>query len=376
MPAFSRAVFNDSRVLTLAAGTPSDNSNLLIVEIPTPDKMARSAAVIFSKALAALNCALVNNTYCPYNDTYSFIYGFYMANNTSKYALNKTIEMIEGAYAPSTIRAYSKNFERFIEYCNNENLPALPSEPFVVANYIQKLSLSKLKSASIRLAVAAISSIHQLNLYPDPTAHPTVKIELKRMHRTLGRASKQAYGITLNTLNQMIAQTKSNMSGIRNRALLMVAYDSMCRRSELVSLRIEDCQIDKERTQIKVKLKRSKTDQDGLGKILFLREETQEVLIEWLSLINENSGYIFRGINHHNTIKSKLTPGQINRIYKQLAKLAKLEDEITERISGHSLRVGAAQDLLLSGASMPVIMNRGRWSKVDTVMKYMEQATY
>ena len=290
--------------------------------------------------------------------------------------LQETVKMIEGAYAPSTIRAYSKNFERFIEYCNHENLPALPSGPLGVASYIRKLADGKLKSASIRLAVAAISSIHQLNLYQDPTAHPTVKIELKRMHRTLGRASKQAYGITLNTLNQMIAQTKSDTSGIRNRALLMVAYDSMCRRSELVSLRIEDCQINKERTQIKVKLKRSKTDQDGLGKILFLREETQEVLIEWLSLINENSGYIFRGINHHNTIKSKLTPGQINRIYKQLAKLAKLEDEITERISGHSLRVGAAQDLLLSGASMPVIMNRGRWSKVDTVMKYMEQATY
>ena len=36
------------------------------------------------------------------------------------------------------------------------------------------------------------------------------------------------------------------------------------------------------------------------------------------------------------------------------------------------MRVGAAQDLLLSGASMPMIMNRGRWSKPDTVMRYIE----
>jgi hypothetical protein len=36
------------------------------------------------------------------------------------------------------------------------------------------------------------------------------------------------------------------------------------------------------------------------------------------------------------------------------------------------MRVGAAQDLLRSGASMPQILNRGRWTKVNTVMKYLE----
>jgi hypothetical protein len=34
------------------------------------------------------------------------------------------------------------------------------------------------------------------------------------------------------------------------------------------------------------------------------------------------------------------------------------------------MRVGAAQDLLNSGASMPIIMQRGRWSKTDTVMRF------
>ena len=36
------------------------------------------------------------------------------------------------------------------------------------------------------------------------------------------------------------------------------------------------------------------------------------------------------------------------------------------------MRVGAAQDLLLSGATLPTLMNRGRWSKTDTVMRYTE----
>lgn len=37
------------------------------------------------------------------------------------------------------------------------------------------------------------------------------------------------------------------------------------------------------------------------------------------------------------------------------------------------MRVGAAQDLLREGVSLPNIMNRGRWSKTDTVMRYVEQ---
>ena len=59
IPAFSRAFFKASMVLIFPDGTPSDNSNRLIVEIPTPDIKARSIAVIFSKALAALNWLLV-----------------------------------------------------------------------------------------------------------------------------------------------------------------------------------------------------------------------------------------------------------------------------------------------------------------------------
>ena len=36
------------------------------------------------------------------------------------------------------------------------------------------------------------------------------------------------------------------------------------------------------------------------------------------------------------------------------------------------MRVGAAQDLMKSGEDFPTIMNRGRWSKIDTVMRYIE----
>jgi len=86
-----------------------------------------------------------------------------------------------------------------------------------------------------------------------------------------------------------------------------------------------------------------------------------------------NGGLILRGVGRHGVVTESLCDGQIGRIYKRVARQAKLNPELIARISGHSFRVGAAQDLLASGASMPIIMHRGRWTKSDTVMRYLEQ---
>jgi site-specific recombinase XerD len=38
----------------------------------------------------------------------------------------------------------------------------------------------------------------------------------------------------------MLAATQDGLRGDRDRALLMVAYDTLCRRSELLSLQVKD----------------------------------------------------------------------------------------------------------------------------------------
>ena len=290
--------------------------------------------------------------------------------------LAKTIEKIDGAYAPSTIRAYRSNFEKFIQFCEKLSIDSLPANPSHVALYIAQLTKSGLKSSSIRIAAASISSIHKLNCLSDPTQHPDVRIELRRMHRTLGRSSKQAFGITAPILEKMLNATSKNLRGIRDQALLLLAYDSMCRRSELVSLKISDIQIDEfeNYAQMKVRLRKSKTDQELQGRWIFLTQRSANALSLWLNQAKLRDGFLFRGINNAIDITEELKSSQINRIYKRLAKDAKLPKEIINHISGHSMRVGAAQDLMRSGASVPMIMNKGCWSKVDTVMKYLEGA--
>lgn len=300
-----------------------------------------------------------------------------LANSNPSQILDKTIQKIYGAYAPSTIRAYKEDFQSFIRFCNLNQFNPLPSAPLSICLFIKHLISKGKSSAGIRRALCGLSSIHQLNLIADPTAHPDVKLEMKRMHRQLGRSRKQAHPITQEVLIKLIPQTMQSIRDYRDRALLLIAYDTLARRSELVSYQVDDLSTHAkgEGTYYYIRIRKSKTDQEGDGKIAHIRKSTYLATQEWIQQANITEGFLFRGIGRGNTILQSLGGGQINRIYKRLAKSAKLDPCIIEQISGHSIRVGAAQDLLISGASMPMIMSRGRWSKTDTVMKYIEKFT-
>ena len=295
-----------------------------------------------------------------------------------KELLEKTLVRIDGAYAPETIRAYRNDFTKFIRYCHAENLEALPADPLTVASFISHLSENKTHSATIRRSIAAIATIHMLNNYPTPTTHSEVKISVRKMHRAMGRYCRQANAINRDIVEDMVAATNDSLWGYRDRALLLVAYDTMCRRSELVNICVED--IDTQLLDRKnnihstvIFIGRSKTDQESSGKWLPISKNASRAIDKWLEVSGIKQGKLFRGIGSAQTLTEGLHSGQVCRIYKRLARRAGLEPNFVEHVSGHSMRVGAAQDLLLSGASLPMMMVKGRWSKPDTVMRYVEK---
>lgn len=300
------------------------------------------------------------------------------STNESTQLLMQTLHKIDGAYAPSTLRAYRADFEEFISYCESLGASALPASGSEVVSFISHLVARQQKSASIRRAIAGIASIHQLSRLPDPSKDVEVKLAIRRMHRQLGREQHQALAITQPLLRKLLAATDDNLRGARDRALIAVGYDTLCRRSELLSLRAEDIHLDdKDTTQVyggaSIFLRKSKTDQEAHGRWLRISEVTHMHLQAWLKQSGIKEGLLFRGVNRANKLTPKLDTSQLARIYKKLARRADFDEKLVREISGHSTRVGAAQDLVLSGASLPMIMNRGRWSKPDTVMRYVEK---
>jgi len=146
----------------------------------------------------------------------------------------------------------------------------------------------------------------------------------------------------------------------------------MRRRSELTSLRVEDIEW-LANDGATILLRKSKTDQHGSGKWIHLSAETTHALHQWLSATKINEGLIFRGVRSSGAITDGLCESRISRIYKELARKAGLSKSVVQSISGHSMRVGRAQDLLNIGASLPQIMVKGGWAKTDTVMRYIER---
>jgi integrase len=260
----------------------------------------------------------------------------------------------------------------FIAYCDETGACSLPAEPKAVAEFLMQTVSQGIKSSTIRRKVSSISAIHRLSSSDDPTKNSEVIITQRKIYRKLGTRFDQAYPITKTLLTRLLSTCSNDLHGLRDRALLLVAYDSMRRRSELTSLRVEDIEwlADDGAT---ILLRKSKTDQDGSGKWIHLSTESTHALHEWLSTTKINEGLIFRGVRPSGVITDGLCESRISRIYKALARKAGLSETVVQCISGHSMRVGGAQDLLNVGASLPQIMVKGGWTKIDTVMRYVER---
>ncbi len=296
-----------------------------------------------------------------------------MINDTASQKLAQLLIHIDGAYAPNTLRAYKADMLEFIAYCNKKGDCALPAEPKTVAKFLMQTLPHGIKSSTIRRKVSSISAIHRLSSLEDPTKHSEVRIIQRKIYRQLGTRFDQAYPITKTLLNSLLAACEDDLHGLRNRALLMVAYDSMRRRYELISLRVEDIEWLPD-NGASILLRKSKTDQQGCGKWIYLTSESTQALHQWLLAAKISEGLIFRGVRSSGAITDGLCESRISRIYKTLARKAGLNESVVQSISGHSMRVGGAQDLLNIGASLPQIMVKGGWAKTDTVMRYVERA--
>jgi len=62
-------------------------------------------------------------------------------------------------------------------------------------------------------------------------------------------------------------------------------------------------------------------------------------------------------------------------IFKAMAGKAGLTAEETARISGHSTRIGASQDMVRFGAELPAIMQAGRWATPVMVARCTRRLT-
>jgi site-specific recombinase XerD len=280
------------------------------------------------------------------------------------------IGRLEGAYADSTLRAYRADFTAFDEWCHTAGYEALPASPETVAAFIAHDAV-KSSPATLRRRLSGIRKVHRLLRLGNPVDDEDVAIAMRRALRTKPRRQKQALGLTRVLRDQLIAACPETLQGKRDRAVFAVGYDTLCRRAELVSLRREDLS-PLENGAMSILVRRAKNDPFGDGRYGFLTPPTARLLLDWLDAAGIKQGFLFRRITRHWIGPGALHPYSVNRILKEAAKKAGLAPEVVADLSGHSMRVGAAQDLMADGLGILPIMQAGGWKSMNVLGRYVE----
>ncbi|MEO5346805.1 MAG: tyrosine-type recombinase/integrase [Magnetococcus sp. YQC-9] len=272
-----------------------------------------------------------------------------------------------GALAKNTERALRSDIRRFVAFCEEIGAPSLPATPETVAAFVEEMTAS-CAPATIRRYVSSISTYHQAAGLESPTRAMPVRLTLKKMSREKGTRQTQAAPINRRLVNEMLEADRGTFRDLRDLALVSVGYDVLCRRSELAALDVADFTFCEDGSGT-VLIRRSKSDQEGAGSVRFIAPDTVARVQRWMRVARIHQGAMFRGINNAGAMEERLSDKGVARAFKRMAGLT---GEDAEGISGHSCRVGAAQDMVAAGLEIAGVMQAGGWKSPVMVARYTE----
>ena len=282
---------------------------------------------------------------------------------------------VTAARSDRTREAYRMQWAQFTTWCDGHGLSSMPANPETVALYLTARAQEGRKVSTLSQALAAISQAHQLAGHESPRSHRAVREAFKGIRRTHGSAPAQKSPVMASQLQTMARSLPQTLAGARDRALLLVGFAGAFRRSELVALTVADVAFSSE--GLTLTIRRSKTDQEGLGRKVGLpygsTASTCPVrsLQKWLELASITEGALFRSIDRHQNLGPALGGQDVARIVKRTATRAGFDPSV---FAGHSLRAGLATSAAKAGKAAHAIMKTTGHRSVAMVQKYIRDA--
>lgn len=198
-------------------------------------------------------------------------------------------------------------------------------------------------------------------------------------HRKVRRANVirpcHAKGLTHSYFGSFLESEPANPWGLRNRAMLALGYDLMTRRSELIALRSQDI-TERDNGTLRALIRRRKANPFGSGRIAFTSQRTADLLKKWLAYRGPDIDWLFCPIYQGKVTNRYLETTTIRLVIKEAAQRCGLHADQVASFSGHSMRVGATQDLSKRGFDAAAIMRAGGWKSVNVSARYLEKAEH
>lgn len=275
---------------------------------------------------------------------------------------------IDAARSAATKKAYAADLAHFL--ANGGTLPATPQQ---LCAYLANLATT-LAVATIERRLIGIHRAHQDQYLTSPAVHVSVRQTMQGIRRTLGTAQRHVRAIVKDDLLEMLAliDQQKPMRAARDRALLLIGFAGAFRRAELVAVQYEDITVVDE--GIEILLRRSKTDQEGVGRIVFIPHAKGArcpvaALDQWAALSGIDSGYIFRRVTRHDTVGSRPLTGQsVSLILKAAYQRSGGNSSL---VAGHSLRAGYVTTAAMAGLQPFQIQQQTGHRSSATLARYI-----
>jgi integrase len=228
------------------------------------------------------------------------------------------------------------------------------------------------KPATIKRYVATIARVHIAAGLLNPCSSEAVRLGLKKMGRDTSARQDQAHPLGWKDIKEFIDSAGEDLRADRERAMLCVAYETLARRGELVALALKDIEFHPDGTG-QALIRRGKTDPTGEGRAAYLSRESVRWLKLWLEHAGIEEGAVFRRLIGRKEIGGPLNPGSVAPIFKRVAQWIGMPARYVALVSGHSTRVGAAQDLAELDIDLAAITQAGGWKSPRMPLQYAER---
>lgn len=260
----------------------------------------------------------------------------------------------------------------FQAFCEERGESFLPADPKIIRAFIEHEVKAGKKPATMRRYIATIGRAHIGAGLLNPCSGEAVRLAPKKMGRETSARQTQARALGWKEIKEFIGSAGAGIRADRERALLCVAYETLARCGELVAPEVRDIEFWPNGTG-QALIRRGKTDAEGQGRVAYLSRETVKWLKIWLEHAKIAEGPIFRRLIGRDQIGEALHPGSIAPIFKRVAQWIGMPARFVAEISGHSTRVGAAQDLVELDVDLAAITQAGGWKSTRMPLQYAEK---
>jgi len=295
------------------------------------------------------------------------------------------------AKAENTRIAYRAAVRAWCAWCDHRGLTPLPACGADVATFLAAERRRGLAPNTIDLRRAAIRYLHRAAGCAVPTGDVCVAETVTGIRRDAarkGEAPEKKAAATASIVRQMLAQIPDDLRGLRDKALILVAFAGALRRSELVAIRVE--RLEQTERGLRLTIPQSKGSQAAAVIVPLPYGETElcpvRALARWREAAGITAGPVFRRIWLAKQVKTGEAPGgmapALPRIGVEAITTRALADMVQARASaagfdgkhfgGHSLKRGALTTGMERGVHPADLKRLGRHKSFDVLGEYLE----